>query len=175
MTFNKQLLTATLLTIAGLTAVSSANAAEPNPAESALDVSLQVDSVCTINSAGDITLDAIQAGLATTAVTKTAMLTLNCSKGAVPVISLKSSLGTDDGLGEMTSITSGNTDFVPYKLTSGSAEGSAWGSGTNALTLPTQTAGYAVGIETIIYATVTNAADVKPDNYSDTVSISVAY
>lgn len=171
MQFNKTLMTAALLTVGGFAAIS-ANAAEPNPAKSAFDVNLKVNSVCTVKSASDIDLGEIQAGLATADVTKTATLTLNCSQGAVPVVSLTPSSDTIDGIGAMTGETSEQT--VPYKLTSVSANGAAWGNGVNAFSLPVATQ-YSNDINTTIYATVTDTADVKPDNYSDTINVSVAY
>lgn len=171
MTFNKTLLTATMLTLGGFSAMTGANAAD-NPATGEFNVSLKVNSVCTVKSAGNVDLGEIEAGLATTAVTKTAVLTLNCSEGAIPVISLTPSSSSTNGTGTMKGSTSAQT--VPYKLTSGSAAGTAWGSGTSALTLPAAVK-YATNIDTTIYATVEDAADVKPDTYSDTVTVSVAY
>lgn len=171
MNIQKSLLTATLLTLGGFAAVTGANAAE-NPATGEFQVSVEVQSVCNITTAGNITLDAVQAGLASDAATKTATLTLNCSEGAVPVISLTPSSESIDGTGVMTGGESGQK--VKYKLTSGSAKGTAWGSGANALTLAAATK-YATPIDTTIYATVTDTADVKPDTYSDTINVSVAY
>ncbi|WP_296244535.1 MULTISPECIES: spore coat protein U domain-containing protein [unclassified Psychrobacter] len=170
MNIQKSLLTATLLILGGFAAMT-ANAAE-NPVTGEFQVSVEVQSVCNIKTAGDITLDAVKAGLASEEATKTATLTLNCSEGAVPVISLTPSSASIDGTGVMTGGVS--KQEVKYRLTSGSAAGTVWGSGDNAVTLAAAK-NYATAIDTTIYATVTDTADVKPDTYSDTINVSVAY
>jgi len=171
MKVQKTLLTATLVTLGGFAAMT-ANAVEVKTATGKFQVSVEVQSVCNITTAGNITLDAVKAGLASDAATKTATLTLNCSEGAIPVISLTPSSESIDGTGVMTGEVS--KQEVKYKLTSGSANGKAWGSSANALTLPAATE-YATAISPTIYATVTDTADVKPDTYSDTINVSVAY
>ncbi|SNT70437.1 spore coat protein U domain-containing protein [Psychrobacter sp. LV10R520-6] len=181
MTFNKNLLTAALLTVGGFAAMSSANAAEPNPATSSFDTTLEVQSICTISAAPiDVDLSNIQAGLATTAVTGTTNLTVNCSKSDVATISLTPvSTTSPDGTGTLL----GGVDTleeVAYKLTSGSASGSAWGSttgteGTGNTVSTAAATDYATDITTAIYLTVTDDADVTPGTYNDTITVSVAY
>ena len=101
MQFNKSLMTATLIIIGGFAAMSSASAA--SPATSSFAVSMDVESVCTIDAAPvDIVLAATKAGHATTDVTATTDLTLNCSKGAVATIGLTpASTNSLDGTGTL--------------------------------------------------------------------------
>ena len=165
-------MTATLITIGGFAAMSSASAA--SPVTSSFGVSMDVESVCTIQAAPvDIVLDATKAGHATTDVTATTDLTLNCSKGAVAVIGLTpASTTSQDGTGTL--LGDSGAEKVAYKLTSDSNGSTAWGTDTNTVSTAAF-ANYATSITTPIYLTVTDKADVTPGTYQDTINISVAY
>lgn len=172
MQFKKSLMTATLLTIGGFAAMSSANAISPTSSE--FGVSMEVESICTVDAPpAAVVLAKTEAGKATTAVTATTALILNCSKGSVATIGLTPvSTGSLDGTGTLLGGLE-TLEEVAYKLTSGSAGGTAWGT-----TTPVKTAAfddYATAISTTIYLTVTDDADVTPGTYNDTVNISVAY
>lgn len=171
MQFKKSLMTATLITIGGFAAMS-ANA--ESPTSSSFGVSMEVESICTVDAAPtNIVLAKTEAGKATEAVTATTDLTLNCSKGSVATISLTPASTTSlDGTGNLKGGLS-NEELVAYKLTSGSASGTAWGT-TNTVSTE-EFANYATAITTPIYLTVTGNADVTPGTYSDTVNISVTY
>ena len=176
MQFSKSLMNATLFTAAGLLSIASANAAEPNPATSSFGVSMDVDSICTVKSKpSDVNFGKIQAGKATTAITGSTTLTLNCSKGDDATISLKTASNPDgiDGTGTMLGGDNG-AEEVGYKLTTDAAGETAWGADTNAFITAAAT-NYETDIATTIYLTVTDAADVTPGNYKDTVNISVVY
>ena len=67
----------------------------------------------------------------------------------------------------------GDAEKVGYKLTTDAAGETAWGTGDNAFTTAVAT-NYETDIATTIYLTVTDAADVTPGNYKDTVNSSVA-
>lgn len=172
MQFKKSLMTATLVTIGGFAAMSSANAASPT--SSSFGVSMEVESICTVNAAPvAVVLAATEAGKATEAVTAETALILNCSKGSTAVISLTpKSTGSLDGTGTLLGGV-GNLEKVAYKLTSVSASGEAWGSTDTVST--EEFVAYATSISTPIFLTVTDKADVKPGAYSDTIDISVAY
>lgn len=174
MQFKKTLMTATLITIGGFTAMSSANAASPTT--SSFGVSMDVESICTIDAAPvAVVLDATATGKATKAVTAQTDLTLNCSKGSVAVIGLTPVSTTSlDGTGTLLGGNLG-AEKVAYKLTSGSGGegGTAWGT-TNTVSTE-KFVDYATAITTPIYLTVTDDADVTPGKYSDTINISVAY
>lgn len=171
MQFKKSLMTATLLTIGGFAAMSSANAGETT---SEFGVSMEVDSICTVDAPpAAVVLAKTEAGKATTAVTATTALVLNCSKGSVATIGLTPvSTGSLDGTGTLLGGLE-TLEEVAYKLTSGSAGGTAWGTTDTISTA--EFANYATAISTPIYLTVTDNADVTPGTYSDTVNISVAY
>lgn len=170
MQFKKSLITATLVTLSGFAAIS-ANAAD-NPVTSSFGVSMDVESICTIDAAPtDIVLTATAAGKATEAVTAQTDLTLNCSKGTVATIGLTpASTNNLDGTG---TLLGGDSEKVAYKLTSGSASGTAWGTTETVSTKAFEN--YATAISTPIYLTVTDDADVTPGTYSDTINISVSY
>lgn len=172
MQFKKSLITATLVTLSGFAAIS-ANAAD-NPVTSSFGVSMDVEPICTIDAAPtDIVLTATAAGKATEAVTAQTDLTLNCSKGTVATIGLTpASTNNFDGTGTLLGGDLG-AEKVAYKLTSGSASGTAWGTTDTVSTAAFEK--YATAITTPIYLTVTDAADVTPGAYTDTINISVAY
>lgn len=172
MQFKKSLMTVTLLTIVGFAAMSSANAASPTT--SSFGVSMDVESICTVNAApAAIVLAKTEAGKATEALTAETALVLNCSKGSVATIGLTPASSTSsDGTGNLKGGLLGE-ELVAYKLTSVSALGDAWGT-----TTPVKTAAfanYATAISTPIFLTVTSKADVTPGAYTDTINISVAY
>ena len=171
MQFKKSLMTATLLTIGGFAAMSSANAGETT---SEFGVSMEVDSICTVDAPpAAVVLAKTEAGKATTAVTATTALVLNCSKGSVATIGLTPvSTGSLDGTGTLLGGLE-TLEEVAYKLTSGSAGGTAWGTTDTISTA--EFANYATAISTPIFLTVTDAADVTPGSYTDTINISVAY
>ncbi|MGE6245888.1 spore coat protein U domain-containing protein [Psychrobacter proteolyticus] len=176
MQFNKTLLAVTLLTAGGFATISNANAAEPNPATSSFGVQTTVQSICTVKEApAAITFDSVQAGQATTNMQKVTNLTLNCSKGDVATISLKSrSSGTTDGFGYML----GGVDTleqVSYKLTSDANGSNPWGAAEGNTVATEIATDYATDITTSIYLTMNNTADVTPGTYTDTIDVSVAY
>ena len=172
MQFNKSLMTAALLAVGSLTAVS-ANAA--STATSTFPVKLVVTSVCNVqaNTSG-IDLGTTEAGLATAAVNKgNSNIVLNCSKGALPVISLTPSNNSTTGLGEVKL----GSEVVPYQLTSDSAGGTkVWGNikDTNTVALAAAVK-YATDITVPVYAAVAGDADVTPGTYLDTVTVAVTY
>lgn len=172
MQFKKSLMTATLVTIGGFAAMSSANAASPT--SSSFGVSMEVESICTVNAPPvDVLLAATEAGTATEAVTAETALILNCSKGSIATIGLTPASTTSlDGTGNLKGGLSGE-ELVAYRLTSVSATGDAWGTTTPVKTPAFEN--YATAISTPIFLTVTDAADVSPGTYSDTINISVAY
>ena len=170
MQFNKSLLTATLLAAVSLTAVS-ANAA--STATNTFPVKLVVTSVCNVkaNTTG-IDLGTTQAGLATATTNKGGTnIVLNCSTGAMPIISLIPSNASTVGLGEVKL----GSEVVPYQLTSDSAGGIVWGNAVGNRVSPAAAVKYATDITVPVYAAVTGPADVKPGTYLDTVTVSVAY
>lgn len=178
MQFQKSLLTATLLAAGTL---SAANAAPITTDQ--FDVLLTVDSVCAIvtGDTQDINLGNIAAGEAQMpagGVTGTTTITTRCSKGATAKIALQpvSTLNTD-GTGNLKGPGTGGAETVAYKLTSTAGlAGTPWGNVVDTNTVTTAAAtNYATPIETTVYATVTDTADVTPGAYKDTVNVSVTF
>ena len=169
MQFQKSLLTATLLAAASLTAANAAS-----PATNTFPVKLVVTSVCNVkaNTTG-IDLGTTEAGLATATTNKGGTnIVLNCSTGALPVISLIPSNASTVGLGEVKL----GSEVVPYQLTSDSAGGTVvWGNAAGNRVSPAAAVKYATDITVPVYAAVAGSADVTPGTYLDTVTVSVTY
>jgi spore coat protein U-like protein len=187
MTFNKNLLTATLLTVAGLTAVSSANAAGTETGT--FGVTMTVNSVCSVDaSGGAISFDTLDAGTLAADVgtagvaTSTGTIDVTCSLNAPYVVNLKS--GNDEtastsGAGQMNHA---EGDKVTYQLYSAVAAGvgDEWGSNgtlSDAGTAVTGTgAGLSEGATTHqVFARLTSSTDVQLGEYSDIVTATVIY
>lgn len=176
MQINKSLVTAALLTAGSLTV---ANAAPITTDQ--FDVLLTVDEVCAVvtGDTADINLGNIAAGeaqLTPGSVTGSTTITTNCSVGSSAIIELKPvSTNSADGTGNLLGGTAG-AEEVAYKLTSGTGGtgGTPWGTGVNAVTTVAAD-NYATGIPTVVYATVTDTADVTPGAYTDTVNITVSF
>lgn len=182
MTFNKKLLAATLLTAGGFAAISSANAAGTT-APSNFDVTMKVESVCSVDATGaDIGFGSQDAGTtATTVGVKTSASTINviCSKGAPYIVNLTPQNVTSTvGTGTLKSV--GTTDTVTYQLYSDLQAMTPWGN-TGILSalgngVSGTGAGLSVGATThFVYAKLTSTTDVKLGDYSDTVSALVTY
>ena len=178
MQFKKNLLTATLLAAASLTAVS-ANAIDVSKQ---FDVKIKITSVCTVDATigtNDVDFGQVVAGTAATAEAATP-LTVSCSKNTPYVVNLTPSNANAQGLGEMTGPGAGTT-VVPYQLRKAAGESAAvWGSQGTLTTEGNGIAGTGKGVTTpvkhIVYATTTAAAtDVAPGTYKDTVTVKVTY
>ena len=182
MTFNKTLLTATMLTLGGFAAIS---ASASGTQESTFGITTKITSVCTINASGAaITFTDIAAGTALAAENisnKTGGdITVMCSKGAPYVINLKTAGNSASTIGEGL-MTGTLGDTIEYKLHSDALGSKAWG---NKGTLADDKLGNGVygtgtGVSTAIthpvYATITGSTDVKQDTYTDTITATVIY
>lgn len=168
MQFKKSLMTATLVTLGGFAAMSSANAASPT--SDTFDVTMTVESNCKVVAGNDISLGTVDAGV--TPAIGTSTLNVACSTGTPYTISMLPSAVNSAGLGTMKG-TSDNEDTIEYQMTSDSAgiipwtDGSQGGTGT----------GMGTNIPHEVYAnvTATNLNVVKPDTYTETITVSVAY
>ncbi|MGP5201881.1 Csu type fimbrial protein [Psychrobacter aquimaris] len=167
MQFKKSLMTATMLTLGGFAAMS-ANA--ESPTTDTFDVTMTVASNCTVVAGDTISLGTVDAGV-TPAI---GMSTLNvaCSTGTPYTISMLPSATNSAGLGTMKG-TLLNEDTIEYQMTSDSAGETPWTDDSQGGT----GAGMGTNIPHEVYAkvTATNLAIVKPDVYTETVTVSVAY
>ena len=187
MQLQKSLLTATLLAAGSLAAVS-ANAA--GTASGIIDVTLNITSVCTVDtaslSAADINFGTVAAGTAPAQGVSAANVSVQCSTNSPYVINLTPiNVPSSTGAGVMNRVGSG-TDTVAYQLRQATGTTAAvWGN-TGTLVNGTATPGNAVvGTGTgatatatthTIYATVdATATDVQPGDYKDTVTVAVIY
>jgi len=174
MTFNKKLLAATLFTVGGFAAISSANAADKT-ATNTFDVSMTVDTKCNVTTGNNISLATIDASGEAPAVAS-ATFNIACSKGTPYNISMLPSGASSAGIGAMKSATAsevdGNTDTIAYQLTSDLAGDTIWTDlqGGNG-------GGLAINNEHTVYAKVTTEdfKAVRPDIYTEEVTVSVAY
>jgi len=179
MQFKKSLMTATLVTLGGFAAMSSANAAGTQAGS--FNVNMTVVSACTLSAAPltqDITFGEVAAGgTATANQTNATALSVMCSTGAPYVVKLTPSNSDANGAGVMTG--PAPTDLITYQLHS-DLEGTVWGStgilnGEAGNSVSSVGEGMTAAIEHPVYASVTGSTDVTVGNYTDLVSVSVVY
>lgn len=174
MQFQKSLLTATLLFAASLTA----NAA-PAPATGSFKVNLTVEKSCVVGASvvtNDINFGTVSA--ATTALTKgaNAAITVACSKTTPYKVALSPTGNSTTGTGDLIG-TGNNTDKIAYALYSNAGATTAWGNIDSTNTVNGTGAGFSGGLATFTHLVTAKVltTDVKPDTYSDTVSVNVIY
>ena len=179
MQFKKSLMTATLVTLGGFAAMSSANAAGTQAGS--FNVNMPVVSACTLSAAPltqNITFGEVAAGdTATANQTNATALCVMCSTGAPYVVKLTPSNSDANGAGVMTG--PAPTDLITYQLHS-DLEGTVWGStgilnGEAGNSVSSVGEGMTAAIEHPVYASVTGSTDVTVGNYTDLVSVSVVY
>ena len=156
--------------------------AAANPATATFDVKLTVVKACSVTAgtASDIDFGSQDASATNLAAQNT--ISVTCSIGTPYTIGLTPSNGSTTGAGVMAAQNvapvTGNTDSVPYQLRSAAgAAGTVWGntntSGTDVGNGVAATGTGAAQTHTV-YATVPSA-NVTPDAYKDTVTVSVRY
>lgn len=180
MQFKKSLMTATLVTIGGFAAMSSASAAGTEAGS--FNLNMTVVSACTLSAAPitqDITFGEVAAGGAAAAnQTNATALSVMCSTGAPYVVKLTPSNDDINGAGVMTG--PGPADLIEYQLHSDSAGANAWGStgvlnGEAGNSVSSVGEGMEIPLEHPVYASVTSSTDVTVGDYTDIVSVSVVY
>lgn len=180
MSFKKTLLAAAILACAGFASASMA----ASPATGSFDITLTIQSACTVDNAADIAF----ASLESNAVLPAAMsgeISVTCSKGTAYNISLTPSGSATDGTGLLAG-TGVNTDTIAYKLSTDAAGSLPWGNSGVDATDPGNGVASSAGTPSAatgtapqvfeVYATITGTlSDVLPDDYSDTVAVNVYY
>lgn len=167
MTFNKTLLTTTMLTLVGFAAVS-ANAATDT---GTFDVKLDITEICKVTSttAQEIDFGSFAAGAAVTEGSSGTPISVNCSNGTVYNIGLS-------GTGFLTDTTD-PLNKVAYSLLKATG-GAVWGNEITGEVGGTGTGMAADQAKThSVFASVAaNATDnLKKGSYTDTVNITVTY
>ncbi|AIY41361.1 Sigma-fimbriae tip adhesin [Collimonas arenae] len=114
-----------------------------------------------------------------TAVNTTASSSINvtCTNGTPYFVGLSPSNANTAGAGVMSGSIGGNTDKVPYQLSSTPGpSGTVWGNTATSTTVGNGKAGTGTGLAQPlnVYATVPGA-NYRPDSYSDTVTVNVNY
>ncbi|HWX66532.1 MAG TPA: spore coat protein U domain-containing protein [Rhodanobacter sp.] len=133
-----------------------------------------VQKACVV-TANNVNLGAVPS----TAVNTTASNTLNatCTNGTPYFVGLAPSNGSTTGAGVMAGTIGGNTDKVPYQLSSTPGpSGTPWGNTATSTTVGNGKAGTGSGLvqSMTVYATAPSA-NYTPDSYSDTVTVNVNY
>lgn len=176
MQLKKNLLTATLLAIGSLTAVSTTMAA--SPATGSFKVLLTVQSNCKVTAGvgtQDINFGTVDADtVAKTAIAATP-IAVACSKGTPFKVGLSPTGTSTNGTGTLKSTTS---DEIAYALYSDTAATTVWGNNTAASGGNTVGGiGQGLGATTFKYTATAKVTttDVTPGAYSDTVNVTVTY
>lgn len=130
---------------------------------------------CQVTTTGALDFGSVMSGSTPTTTSSSAnLINVTCTKNTPYNIGLTPSNGNVDGMGVM--VNNPLTDTVDYQLQS-NASGQVWG---NKNVTATNTGNGVAGIGTgaakgeTVFATVANT-DVKPDTYSDTVTVHVNY
>ncbi len=169
MTFNKNLLSATLLTVAGLTAVSSANAATTSDT---FNVNMTIEALCIVSTGADINLSPTTTN--TAADPQKTTFSVACSKGTPYDVTMSTASGTD-GTGKLIGLGSTVDDVRELEYTlSETSGGAAWNATYKNAILGE---GFEVAATPYdVFATLlVDSRNAKPDTYTDEVSVIVSY
>lgn len=177
MSLSKTLLAATLFATGGF--ALSASAATTT---ATFQVQIVIQKACSVTAgtASNINLGTVAS--TATNVTGTNNISVTCSKTTPYYIGLAPSAangGTTTGSGAMSTSDAlpGNTDKVPYQLSSTPGpSGTIWGNTATSTTVGNGVAGTGSGLAQSIpvYAT-TASANFTPDSYADTVTVNVNF
>jgi len=129
---------------------------------------------CTV-TANNINLGAVPFNAINT--TASGTLGVICSNGTPYFVGLAPSNGNTAGAGVMKGATTGNTDQVPYQLSSTAGPGGTpWGNTATTTSVGNGKAGTGNGLNQSMTVYVTApSANFRPDSYSDTVTVNVNY
>jgi len=170
-----------LLIASAIAALTSAAFAASNPATTQFDVLLKVVSACTVSSGTNVDFGSVDSTAAAALTANANAITVTCSKGTKYTIGLTPSNSNTTGAGVMKSATAPTTqtDTVAYQLRSAAGTGGAvWGNTNTSGTVVgngVSGTGTGVAINHMVYATVADATTATPDNYKDTVQVTVRY
>lgn len=180
MMFKKTLLAAAMIAFGGV-AFTSVAVAATNPATSTFQVLLKINKACTVTSPSNLDFTNADGDSTTDLTASAAAISVKCSKNLPYTIGLKPSNANLVGVGSMaaqnTAPTTGNTDSVAYSLFQNAANTTVWGdtSGTNRQAGVVDTTGNVAKTYTVYGKVLGTNLNVTPDNYKDTVTISVYY
>lgn len=170
----------TALTVVANTNSTLADCLQPNtPGTTRFPFTVQaaIEPSCTITATSNVDLGVRSASATTITDSNSSAITVNCTNGGSYYIGLKPSNNNINGAGVMSGLTTGNTDKVPYQLRSTAGiNGTIWGNTATSTTVGNGVADFGTGSNKshTVFVTVPSV-DVRPDNYSDTVTINVNY
>lgn len=172
MMFKKTLIAAAVFAFGGF----ALNASAASPATSSFQVTMTINSACTVSTSGAIDFGSVDANSATDQTKNATNISVKCSKGTAYTIGLKPAGGSLIGAGVMAG-TSGNGDTLPYTLYQTSGYSSVWGDtvSVNRLTGTTDNAGNVAKTYTVYAKVLGTNLNVKPDTYTDSVAVNVYY
>ena len=165
-----------LLLVSVAAIFATAAFAATNPATATFDVKLTVLKACSVTAGATSDISFGSQDASATNLEQSNTITVICSKKTPYTIGLKPSNNATDGAGVMaaqnTAPVTGNTDTVAYQLrsTTGTA-GTVWG---DAVASRVGATGNGTAQSHTVFATVPSA-NVTPDDYKDTVTVSVYY
>ena len=148
---------------------------EKKPIET-FTVQATVINSCEITTTSDVNLGLRSASETNITGSNSSAITVNCTNGGSYYIGLKPFNNSTTGAGVMSG-TGGNLDKVPYQLRSTAGiNGTIWGNTATSTTVGNGVADFGTGSNKshTVFVTVPSA-DVKPDTYSDTITINVNY
>lgn len=179
MSLSKTLLATALLATAGFALPASA---ATSPATATFQVLIVIQKACTVTAGAGSNINLGTVASTATNITGTSNISVTCSKTTPYYIGLAPSAangGTTTGSGAMSTADAlaGNTDKVPYQLSSTPGpSGTIWGNTATSTTVGNGVAGTGSGVAQSIpvYATAATA-NYTPDSYADTVTVNVNF
>jgi spore coat protein U-like protein len=145
-----------------------------NAGNASFMTSATVQKACVV-TANNVNLGAVPSTAINTTASNT--LSVTCSIATPYFVGLAPSNGNTTGAGVMAGTIGGNTDKVPYQLSSTPGpSGTPWGNTATSTTVGNGKAGTGSGLvqSMTVYATAPSA-NYRPDSYSDTVTVNVNY
>ena len=169
-----------ILIASAVAAVATAALAPTHPPTATFHVLLKVVSPCTVPAGAGSNINFGDVDSNAADVAKSSSISVTCSKKTPYTVGLKSTNNASTaGAGTMLAQTGGNADTVAYQLYSDANYTSVWGStNTSGTVAGNGVGGVGNGSAQVIpvYAKVLSAAlNVTPDNYKDTVTVTVRY
>jgi spore coat protein U-like protein len=164
------------LLLASVLAITAGAAMAANTSSTFL-VQITVAKACSVTAGNASNIDFGTVNSSATGLVASSNISVTCSKTTPYNVGLMPSNTSTTGAGVMKSVAPAtNSDTVAYQLRSVSATGPVWGSTATPTAVGNGVAGTGTGAaQTIpVFATVANA-NVTPDSYSDTVTVTVNY
>lgn len=161
---------------AGLACVAFAAPAQAATETDTFDITLEIEAACSVTAGVGSNIDLGTEPSTATDLSGSSSITVNCSNTVPYFVGLAPSNGDTDGKGELAP-TGSSPDTIAYTLrsTAGSS-GAVWGNTATTSAVGNGVAGTGNGSDQnlTVYVTV-DEANVAPDVYSDTVTVTVNY